>query len=484
MSMLQARSPATSGPVQLLADGPPAARSGTLSDPLSDPLQLAGDGEGVRELAGEGFQGGGGSLPFLDRIQQSFGRHDVSHVQAYSGSAASDAAGAMGARAYASGSRVAFGGAPDLHTAAHEAAHVVQQAGGVQLKDGVGSSGDRYERHADAVADAVVQGRSAEGLLDPFAGGGDGVSASAGVQQVQLAEEVFDPAAFANPTNHLKGAQDQHKVVEEPGSQGILGDPDMKVINALGDPATRDAKLDEFDEKFNKLTKAITSTEAAISAAEQAQDAEGAQRGRVKLQGLKTTQALLAEIMSDVREVTDLPSAGKWYRKHTLAISKMGASPTIVRNVGDAAANGHKTYTFHKDAGMVTVAAASLTGNPQQQTAKADALNGPWRRGFVRGHGSIGNMKHRFIEHIHVNKGQGDAIDIYNASQAQGQQALDHAAAVTPVDQGLAHADVTARDAANQAASDADITTLTQRQAAIDAAAQAQGADAPAADED
>jgi hypothetical protein len=68
----------------------------------------------------------------------------------------------MGAEAYATGSSVAFTGAPDLHTAAHEAAHVVQQRGGVQLKGGVGEANDPYERHADAVADQVVQGKSAE----------------------------------------------------------------------------------------------------------------------------------------------------------------------------------------------------------------------------------------------------------------------------------------------------------------------------------
>jgi cell wall-associated NlpC family hydrolase len=71
----------------------------------------------------------------------------------------------MGASAYATGNSVAFAKTPDLHIAAHEAAHVVQQRGGVQLKGGVGTVGDPYERHADAVADLVVQGKSAEGLL-------------------------------------------------------------------------------------------------------------------------------------------------------------------------------------------------------------------------------------------------------------------------------------------------------------------------------
>lgn len=71
----------------------------------------------------------------------------------------------MGARAYAMGNHVAFGIQPDLHTAAHEAAHVVQQRAGVSLSGGVGQAGDAYERHADAVDDRVVAGESAEALL-------------------------------------------------------------------------------------------------------------------------------------------------------------------------------------------------------------------------------------------------------------------------------------------------------------------------------
>ena len=112
------------------------------------------------------------TLPFAERIQSAFGRHDVSGVQAHVGGAASEAAEAIGAEAYATGNHVAFRSAPDLHTAAHEAAHVVQQRAGVQLKGGVGAEGDTYERHADEVADAVVQGRSAEALLDRHVGGG------------------------------------------------------------------------------------------------------------------------------------------------------------------------------------------------------------------------------------------------------------------------------------------------------------------------
>ncbi len=130
--------------------------------------KAAGEAAGgdMQAVAQQGVRGGGAPLPHLAQIQASFGRHDVSGVQAHTGGDASKSAQAMGAQAYATGSNVAFAGAqPDLHTAAHEAAHVVQQRGGVQLKAGVGGAGDAYEKQADQVADRVVAGKGAEDLL-------------------------------------------------------------------------------------------------------------------------------------------------------------------------------------------------------------------------------------------------------------------------------------------------------------------------------
>lgn len=75
----------------------------------------------------------------------------------------------MGTFAYTTNNSIAFKQFPDRHTAAHEAAHIVQQQAGVQLQGGVGRSGDRYEQNADAVAEAVANGHSAEPLLDEYA---------------------------------------------------------------------------------------------------------------------------------------------------------------------------------------------------------------------------------------------------------------------------------------------------------------------------
>jgi hypothetical protein len=150
--------------------------------PAGDVGNQAQDNGRVHAAAARGTSGPSTELPYRERIQDLFGRHDVSKVQAHVGGAAAQGAAAMGAEAFATGDHVAFARAPDLHTAAHEAAHVVQQRAGVQLKGGVGQVGDKYESHADAVADSVVRGDSAEALLDQFAPDGKGASSGGGVQ--------------------------------------------------------------------------------------------------------------------------------------------------------------------------------------------------------------------------------------------------------------------------------------------------------------
>jgi len=160
----------------------PTVAAGTTQlkeDPAKKGRKRAGSDSFVHKAAAHGVAGAGGKLPHLDKIQQSFGSHDVSDVKAAVGGQAKEASEAMGAEAYASGDKVAFKGSPDLHTAAHEAAHVVQQRSGVSLTGGVGKEGDKYEQHADAVADAVVAGRSAEALLDSVTGDAPGVQQKA-----------------------------------------------------------------------------------------------------------------------------------------------------------------------------------------------------------------------------------------------------------------------------------------------------------------
>jgi len=168
----------TQGMVQMHPVAPPSSAPAASSPPLPVPagprptLQMlfgrrgpASDPEQVHAAAARGTATAATQLPYLEQIQRSFGKHDVSGVQAHVGAEASASAQEMGATAYATGDHVVLGAGTDLHTVAHEAAHVVQQRGGVQLAGGVGEVGDAYERHADAVADKVVRGENAEELL-------------------------------------------------------------------------------------------------------------------------------------------------------------------------------------------------------------------------------------------------------------------------------------------------------------------------------
>ena len=140
-------------PLQRLFGVPPAATE--LIDHPGPPQAAAARGTATPAT----------TLPYADRIQRAFGGHDISGIRAHIGSEAAASARDIGARAYATGDHVVLGEDADLHTVAHEAAHVIQQRSGVQLKGGIGEVGDAHERQADEVADRVVRGDSAEASL-------------------------------------------------------------------------------------------------------------------------------------------------------------------------------------------------------------------------------------------------------------------------------------------------------------------------------
>ncbi|HYH47520.1 MAG TPA: DUF4157 domain-containing protein, partial [Thermoanaerobaculia bacterium] len=164
------------------AGGPSSCQgaSKAVSEPTSNAVQLRASPSGssvhepaaIHQQAERGLVGPTQRLPHLDAIQRSFGHHAVGDVRSHVAGPAAQASQAIGALAYTVGNAVAFREAPDLRTAAHEAAHVVQQRAGVQLDGGVGDVGDRYERNADAVANEVAWGRTSEALLDAYEHGG------------------------------------------------------------------------------------------------------------------------------------------------------------------------------------------------------------------------------------------------------------------------------------------------------------------------
>jgi Novel toxin 21/Domain of unknown function (DUF4157) len=226
-------------------------------------------------------------LPFSDTIQRAFGRHDVSSIQAHTGSEAAASAQAMGADAYATGDHVVMGRGADLHTVAHEAAHVVQQRGGVQLKGGVGAAGDPHERHADAVADRVVAGDSAEDLLDHAAAGG-----AQGATQAVQRKEGKDDAKILEHQASLEGTD-----VEIPALEGALLSTRKKAVElGLLSQGSFDAGL--------ALSQAMTQLQPAV-AARGAVDRELQDRAAVAAQQLFA--ALQRETAGD-KNFQDVPS--------------------------------------------------------------------------------------------------------------------------------------------------------------------------------
>ncbi|HVV84804.1 MAG TPA: DUF4157 domain-containing protein [Kofleriaceae bacterium] len=415
-------------------------------------------GVDVGATAAAGVAGTGGSLPFLDTIQRSFGRHDVGGVRAHTDGAAASAASAIGASAYATGNAVAFAGAPDLHTAAHEAAHVVQQRAGVHLKGGVGEVGDVYERHADEVADAVVAGRSAEALLDRHAGGSGGGGA------VQLKKDVFSTVAFADPVKYLQGDSKQNKVVEEPGAQGILGAPDQTFIKYIAKSENRDKLIDQISDKMNADTESKRQADLRAMACSRSHDTAGELKASSESKECETRIAILGKLITGLAAIedTDLESAAEFYRQNTLALSKVNALPKKVHQKGDSTDDDHKAHTYHKDAGLIVVDASTLHGSPSERRDKAALLNGPFGTGFVRGHNTIKNMKHRFIDHIHVDKDdETNGMDIYNTNKAtDGEAAEAWIEKANQADEGLHGNDTKAINTQIGAANDADVATL------------------------
>ena len=142
---------------------PSLRRYGMVQRQRTEQQDSGSQSEAIHAHAAKGVSGSASDYPHKAPIEAALGVPIT--AQAHVGGEATKASDAIGAQAYATGNDVAFGSNPDLHTAAHEAVHTLQQQRGVSLKGGVGEAGDAHEKQADQVADAVVAGRSAKRLL-------------------------------------------------------------------------------------------------------------------------------------------------------------------------------------------------------------------------------------------------------------------------------------------------------------------------------
>lgn len=199
---------------------PSSARGGNADGPSSaGTARGGGRGNAARaaRIAERGTQGGGSQLPHLDRLQAAFGHHDLSGIQAYTGSTAQQAATDIDAEAFAYGTSVAFGTTPDLHLAAEEATHVLQQSAGQAPSSGLGQEGDSYEVFATRVADKVVAGESVQGMLDTIRAPGRLSVSTPAVQRRDLGRKEVSEKAMTR-INDAQSAIDQTKSVLSHGA--------------------------------------------------------------------------------------------------------------------------------------------------------------------------------------------------------------------------------------------------------------------------
>ena len=197
----------------------------------------------IHSIATKGIQGSGRPLTHLNAIQHAFGHHDVSAMREHTGAEAETSLERLGAKGFSSNGHMAFAGRPDLYIQAHEAAHGVQQAGlgdGLQLKGGIGETGDQYEQQADAVAEKVVRGESAESLLDQVACGPTKVSAGsvsdgAPVQMMRLVYIGAGPRSTSHVRAEIDFLAEHIKDFEMLAAEGA----DYKIRSTIIDQAPR-----------------------------------------------------------------------------------------------------------------------------------------------------------------------------------------------------------------------------------------------------
>ncbi|HMV68048.1 MAG TPA: DUF4157 domain-containing protein, partial [Myxococcota bacterium] len=287
---------AGNGRSQRADHGPDPLRGGE----LSDPLQCEGGGPGiVPETAAEGASGPGGKLPFFSLLQSSFGEHDLSGARAHTGPEARQATGDLAAKGYTSGSDVVLDAGADLHTVAHEAAHYVQQQQGVQLYGGIGKPGDPWERHADAVADAVVAGQPAGPVLDAMPGG-----AAGGVQ--------------------LKGTG------EAKTNESLISKLLEQIMSQISEPYS--GQREEIEQQAREQSSEDSTLDTAVAWLEQQRD-----QGRLKnIGGVDVRMEKLTELYDRQRQLKvrlgDVPSIEEVSSWRQEALDLSVDEPTLVKS--------------------------------------------------------------------------------------------------------------------------------------------------------
>ncbi len=179
--------------------------------------------------------------PDLRQQMESSFQADFSTVRVHDGGVATTSARALGARAYTVGEEIVVGeGGSDPQTMAHELAHVVQQRAGevdgrpTSAGFSLSDPGDRFERAAEATAEAVATGTGGREAV-PAAVAGPAASAQRIALEADEAGTVQRaPAISDDELPDIGAAASSVSTVEPPVTTG--GGPSQVVpVEVVGD---------------------------------------------------------------------------------------------------------------------------------------------------------------------------------------------------------------------------------------------------------
>ncbi len=245
----------------------------------------------AQELASLGVEPSAASdFPHIDQIQAAFGEHDVTSAESQVDSSVLQESGLKG---MAADGLAVFSGRPDLHTAAHEAAHIVQ------CRLGAGPGGGRgpaLEKHADAVADAVVAGRSAQNLLESTPLGGE--------RGVQFKGD--DKSGLPDDVKKAQKSPDRQRSVIEKLMMGIpvpapKADPRGVVINETDSKLVGGATY-----RMLRARHAVFATNGILDAAKAIKDHVMQSRGEYISLRKPAGPWLIKQLPSDVSALTSV----------------------------------------------------------------------------------------------------------------------------------------------------------------------------------
>ena len=403
----------------------------------------ARDGPAVHATAAAGVAQAERPLPGAAHIQSAFGRHDVSGVRTQVGGPAAQASQALGARAYTSGSRIGFRSEPDLRLAAHEAAHVVQQQRGVHLKAGVGREGDEYEQQADAVADRVVAGRSAEDLLDHSGSPPQTTlqrACDAGDSGCTRCHDNDDSAAVqldleVNATRQfeslLAGGEGAGPAAESGASDAAGGAADG-AADAAGSPDAADAAADA-------ATGAETATAAAAAGIDQAARADGtgsaalaAVRPPHEASAVPAGAAAPGPTTAAADPPAGGPAASAGATSPSTAASGGASTVSVAAPIGATGSPGAAPAGVASPVGAQSAASAGSSSRPAAASATPKCYTAPREEPANPPDTAPANPPAGTVQH-ETNEGQDEELpEADTCSQATGAGSAGPGAAVAP----------------------------------------------------